>query len=306
MVRKTVVFFLVLSLYVGFCGKSRTGVEQLFPEPGFEEGWDWLGVPERYGPENLFEYIDGEAELYLKYGFQELATLTYSWESAEDTFFVVDVYEMGTPLNAFGLYSNYRYPGYEYEEIGTEGFVSDYGVKFYQGRYVVELRAGDTSERCRRAVRRAARQISERIGGTLDPPQALAFLPSEGQVDKTLRYIADVMLNQEFLPGGLEARYRIDGEEVMGFVVLFQTAEEAREGYRQLRAYFEDEGRTVLPMDALGPDVFGVETPYHGHGLFALEGRFLAGVQDLSALNRGEGLMETLKDRLRERLTGEE
>src|SRR4030042_4975524 len=90
------------------CDPGLKGLDQLFPGPGFEKGWSWQGVPRHFTVQNLYEYIDGEAELYYAYGFRELATLTYFWKNPEDTFFTVNVYDMGDSLNAFGIYSNYR------------------------------------------------------------------------------------------------------------------------------------------------------------------------------------------------------
>ena len=51
------------------CEVPRKGLDQIFPGAGFEKGWSWHGSPKHYFPENLYDYINGEAELYLSYGF---------------------------------------------------------------------------------------------------------------------------------------------------------------------------------------------------------------------------------------------
>ncbi len=170
MFRKFSCLFFVLFGFALSCENPQKGLDQLFPGPGFEKGWSWFEMPTHYNPEDLYDYIDGEAELYLSYGFKELATLTYFWRSVDDTFLVVDIYDMGTSLNGFGLYSVYRHPEYKFEDIGTEAIVSDFGIKFYQGRYVVELKAGNDSEKTSHAVRVVAQKISERIGEPAEPP----------------------------------------------------------------------------------------------------------------------------------------
>ena len=107
--------FLVFSVLITACQKPE-GLEGLFPG-GNVSGWERVGSIDTYAPGTLFEYINGEAELYLKYDFVELATAIYE---REDPSIVVDMYDMGSELNAFGLYSNYRHPRYSFGPVGTE------------------------------------------------------------------------------------------------------------------------------------------------------------------------------------------
>lgn len=208
---------------------------------------------------------------------------------------------MGTALNAFGLYSNYRHPRYRYEKIGTEAIVSDFGIRFFRGQYVVDIKAGDSSERTNEGIHNAAQRISERIEAPAEFPEILTLLPSEGRVERTLRYVAQEMLNQSFLPGGMEARYRVDGEEVAGFVVLFDSHEVARNGFEALREFFKKSDDEFVFIDLGEANGFGVKTSYHGYVLVTLEGRFLAGVQDLSSPKKGIGLLLSITNRLLEK-----
>ena len=52
-------------------------IESLLPGPGFADGWAIDGKAKQYTEENLYVYINGEAELYLPYGFQVLASALY-------------------------------------------------------------------------------------------------------------------------------------------------------------------------------------------------------------------------------------
>ena len=298
MFRKLSLIGLALLICVSACEKSQTGLDRLFPGPGFEKGWSWDGMPKHYTPDNLYEYINGEAELYLTYGFRELATLTYFWGSADETSFVVDIYDMGSSLNGFGLFSNYRQPGYHYESIGTEAIVSDYGLRFFRGRYVVEIKTGDISDRLNKAVRTVAERISERIPDPSDLPPLLSRLPAEGQIDKTLRYLPKEMLNQGFLPGGLEARYLTGEEEVAGFVVIFETPEEAKNGVNRLRTFYQDMNASFVASPDVSGDGFGVRSSYHGYVLVSQTGRYMAGVQDLSSPEKGRSLLSRIVDGL--------
>ncbi len=297
MLLKNLYYLLVLMTLLS-CDSAQTGLDQFFPGPGFEKGWSWEGKPRHYVPEDLYNYINGEAELYHSYGFVECATLTYFWGSPDDTSFVVDIYDMGIPINAFGLYSIYRHPGYQYEAIGAEAVVSAFGIKYYQGSYVIELKAGDSSEKTQQAMQTVARRVSERIPDPAEPPELINLLPLEDQVDKTLRYTANEMLNQAFLPAGLEATYRIGDEEVMGFVVLFDDTEKARTGLMDLRFFYEESGDQFVADSQINQEGFVVKTRYHGYVVVSLMSRYLAGIQDLSSPEGGTDLLRRIGNNL--------
>jgi len=78
-----------------------------------EVGSAWRSEPKLFDRRTLFELIDGEAELFFTYAFERVASASYSFEikSNEGTAassVEVRLYDMTTPLNAFGIFSNYR------------------------------------------------------------------------------------------------------------------------------------------------------------------------------------------------------
>src|SRR5512139_1591285 len=102
-----------------------------------------VGEPVFYG-ENLFEYIDGGAEVYHHYQFAGLVHQKYRVGEVELT---VDIYDMGGAVNAFGIYSVERAPGYNYVPIGAEGYLNDLVLNFLQGPCYVKLLAAGKSAR---------------------------------------------------------------------------------------------------------------------------------------------------------------
>ena len=297
MTRRIALLCICLMLTSVTCPFRKKGLDSLFPSPGFEKGWEWEGKPKHYTPQNLYEIIDGEAELYISYGFKELASLLYYRGSAEDTFFVVDIYDMGSALNAFGLYSGFRHPDYRFENIGTEGFVSDYGIKFYKGNYLVDIKVGEFSEKCRRAAWIATGTIAKRIREPGRALELIDLLPAENQVPRTLRYIQKEMLNQGFLPGGIEARFTIEGGEVTGFVVVFDSVTAAMRGFNELKAFYAVSGG-LLNVRMPGEFSFSAKTPYRGNTLVFLSGKTIAGVLDLAEISKGKDIVNSIYSHL--------
>lgn len=68
------------------------------PVPG---GWTAVDQEYRYGREDLWEYINGAAELFLTYRFRDLVVADFE---QGDGALTISLYDMGSPLDAFGIY----------------------------------------------------------------------------------------------------------------------------------------------------------------------------------------------------------
>ena len=71
-----------------------------FPQDGFVSGWKQAREL-KFSANNLYGYIDGGAELFLEFGFDELLIRRYQKGEAEIS---AEVYVMENPLTALGIY----------------------------------------------------------------------------------------------------------------------------------------------------------------------------------------------------------
>jgi len=76
---------------------------ELFPSI---KGWELSENIDTYSPETLYDAINGAADSYLRYDFRELKVGEYSLD--DGTYLVVEIYQHGSPINAFGIYSQER------------------------------------------------------------------------------------------------------------------------------------------------------------------------------------------------------
>ncbi|GEM_PF-5485205 len=68
----------------GGAGRGPEGeVVEVLPAEGFAPGWSCSGQPEVVGPEELYQRIDGGAEVFLQEGFRRLVVATYTGGSSE-------------------------------------------------------------------------------------------------------------------------------------------------------------------------------------------------------------------------------
>jgi hypothetical protein len=118
------IWFLLAILVTLGCAKKEAGpakMEKLLP---IVSDWQLAEEPKMYTPDNLYDYIDGNCELYFSYGFKSLVSASYKNDKAPEQTVTVDIYDMGTSLGAFGVYSSQSHPDYSFQAMGCEAIVS--------------------------------------------------------------------------------------------------------------------------------------------------------------------------------------
>ena len=90
-----------------------------------------------YDRKTIFDFIDGEADIFLEYGFENL--MASEVESEESGKLAVDIYAMSAPLDALGIFSVRNFdgdragaPGVEYCRVGSS-------IEFWRGRFFVRV-----------------------------------------------------------------------------------------------------------------------------------------------------------------------
>jgi hypothetical protein len=199
------------------------------------------GDAARFYSSDLYRYMDGGADIYLKYGLVALAHREYKRAGVEMT---VDVFDMGGTLQAFGMYSAERSPEYHFIDIGAEGYSSESTFNFLQGRYYVRLSAfGDGASP---ALDSFARTISRSIGGDRKLPALLDMLPRENRMARSEKYVVGAPAGHDFLSPALTASYRFDGKATTLVISLAADAREANQRVEKLRQYYSQSGGEAI------------------------------------------------------------
>ncbi|GAB4381146.1 MAG: hypothetical protein Kow0042_31570 [Calditrichia bacterium] len=179
--------FIILS-FIGIFTVGHTAEEAMInfsdilsPEVN---GWRVAREDRLYDRKNLYDYIDGGAELYFSYGFQQLFTRIYSRPEQPDI--IVDIFHMGSSPNAYGIFSHSR----ETEDtLFGQGSQYTAGLlMFWKDCYFVSLLASPETGESRKALFEIARQIEAAIPRTGPLPEILDFLPKSFLLPETIRY----------------------------------------------------------------------------------------------------------------------
>jgi hypothetical protein len=150
--------------------------------------------PSFYKPDSLYQYIDGGADVYLLYDFQLLLHQDFKAGAADMT---ADVYDMGKPEDAFGIYSAERSAKYNNIPVGAEGYHSKGVLNFFQDHYYVKLSGSGASVDAQ--LDQLARTLSTRIAGSRTAPPLLVKLPQLHRVKHSEQYIRKDPLGHAFL-----------------------------------------------------------------------------------------------------------
>jgi hypothetical protein len=213
---------LLLAIAVPPAGAADSGD----PVPGgltAKGEWKLLEPVRTFGPDNLYEEIDGEAELVLPYGMERLTVAVLGATARPGTEVRLELYRMASPRDAYGIWSQYRYPDQEVLRIPpSEAIVSDASADFFRGETFVRIRSkpGDGS---RNDVVRISREIVALLSGSGAPPEEASALDGvPGRVSGTILYQKRAMLGYECLAPGFEAKFTTDA--VSGHYLLLPPA----------------------------------------------------------------------------------
>ncbi|NLI75546.1 MAG: hypothetical protein GX442_03785 [Candidatus Riflebacteria bacterium] len=245
--RPIVLLFAVATILAGWsapAGGGEAGPDAGFlPTAGFAPGWVADGAVETFDRDTLYEHINGEAELYLPYGFERLTAAYFKPADGPKTGLGVDLYRMGSPLDAFGIFSNYRSPEGEEAGIGAGSEISDYHLLFWQDRFFVRLSASG-GQPGRPVLRAAAEAVAKALPGPATTPAELDLLAIPERTPRSEKFVATSLLGYSFFPRGLTADATLDGRPVRLFVVVTPSAASAGAA---LDAYVSELARAGSP-----------------------------------------------------------
>ena len=224
-------------------------------------GWTRQGPARAYEASNLFEYMDGNAEGYLLYGF--VAMHGVNCVNGGDSI-LIDVSEFADADSAYGMYSANRDLRLPAEKLGAGGQVTPRRVIFTKDRFYAELAASPDKDHTP-ALRAFSAALEIMLPGSTAVPAALAWFPADGQ--KSARLVPESVLGLRLLKRGYVAEYEFG----KAFVVQESSPEAAAAVMEKLRARFGVSGDPLQLTDR-----------YLGRLCFMRKGSYIVGYANVA------------------------
>jgi hypothetical protein len=298
--RKLIILSILTAIFVWFEASSwAVPLESLMLKKDLPDGWALIDGPQTYTEKTLFKHIDGQAELYLKYGFQKSIFAIYQNRKNPKNQIELDIYDMENVLQAFGVFSRFRNedrPG----GFGLDSYLDDHSALFYKGKYFVLIYATESSPS---ALKQWATKIASKIVDPSLPPREISYFPKNRLKPGSIQYFPEGLLGRQFLKRGFQGIYiekekvnveaedknkkdtedetkaKTENKEFKLFLAIYKDSQEAMSA---LKAYKEDLSKkgnvfsgSIIEFKALA--VRG-EDPYQGKVFVLQKGFYLLGV----------------------------
>jgi hypothetical protein len=242
-----------------------------FPEMA---GWKQSGEIQIYSPENLYDYINGGADLYLKYDFQELKVADYvNHQKASVT---IEVYRHKTPVHAFGIYSQERLADANDLEIGAQGYSEKGVLNFLAADCYVKMSSVDVGPEEQAVLLAFAKKIVDNLGGKGSLPPILSSFPREGQKKNSEKFISREFLGYAFFHSAFTADYELSSKKFKLFVIEGTDQKDCR---NMIQEYLK---HTANLQTKVEEGRFQLKDPYHGGMDFYWKGNYIWGALDLA------------------------
>lgn len=215
-------YTILIGIFLLAASSQITAQELSLPElQGFRKS---TGYPV-YTPDNLWDFIDGAAETYLSYNFEDLHVADYT---KGRNVIRLEIYKHKDNTQAFGIYSSERSPTFRFVNIGTQGYKADGAINFLKGRYYVKIRTYSRSEKVILLMETLALKVADMLQGESVFPKILTEFPDIGKKRNEETYIRESVLGHEFLQDAFKAIYEAGEMSFSIFLIEKSSPEESR------------------------------------------------------------------------------
>ncbi|MCK9460391.1 MAG: hypothetical protein M0R80_12200 [Proteobacteria bacterium] len=245
--------------------------EKLVREIG---SWKLAAAPRYFGPENLYDLINGGAEVYVQFGLAAMVAAEYRDPAKPGLAVTAEIYDMGTPRGAFGRAARFlegrRDPSGAGEGLpaafAARGMMGDGDLVVWQDKYLVHLTLLDESPQATpegmaavgaEHLPRIAESLLARIGGETALPADLALFPTEDRIARSETWQPARLLDIDGLGSGYTVRYAEGGSAWIAFATEELPIPEAAEApWKAVKSAMADGRRVALKV--AGTRVVGI------------------------------------------------
>ncbi|UCC68720.1 MAG: hypothetical protein JSV79_01955, partial [Armatimonadota bacterium] len=156
---------------------------------------------------------------------------------------------------------------------GTQGYLSESLIAFWQDSYYVKVMLIEGKEAA--AARALAKAVAEKLPRLAEMPVELRFIPAEGRIADSERYVKTGALGHKFLVEVVSADYKVGEATATLHVADLGTPEKAGAGWSKLREFQKRAGGGPKTVSGVGEEAFAARDSYYDDMIAARQGRFV-------------------------------
>lgn len=284
-----IVIFFLISL-TSFCNE-KDDLTKFFP---IIENMTKKDEPRIFIPENLFDYINGAADLYLSYDFKKLAVLFY--EVPDEQSLSIEIYQHSNSDCAFGVYSRMRPQEGNFSQIGAQGYYEDGKLNFFKDKYFV-IMSGFNLEDTESLMKEAAQNIAQLLPGESSLPSILNKFPEKGKVANSEEFFNKDFMGYPFLKRAFTADYEITEDKSHSFTIFIIKGKDEQDAKYMLQSYLESTSNHIQETEE---GHHTIEDPYYGIVELTLNGKYLCGIYGLDNADIRAKYLKIIKDKFKD------
>ena len=209
---------------------------------------------------DLFNHINGGAEIFLEFGFENLTVCKYRNGSYS---LDLEVYKMQSPLAALGIYLGKTGKETPLKEISARNTANPYQIVLTSGQFFILINNFSGQIQFQPLLVNLSQKLTSQIDNAGSSPELLSYLPVENQVEGSqtifrgpfgLQSVYTFGKGDVLLLGGknfgISANYKTEDEKTISVLIIpYPDNETANQAYHHLvlnlDSYLEIIKRTV-------------------------------------------------------------
>ena len=234
--------WLIIALLLVQCG-GVGGLAEVLPGTDVLPGWTPVGEVQTFDTKNLYDLVNGQADAFFAYAFEQVAVQTYKNDQGESL--RLEVWRLGTPADAYGLFTTFR--------AGSPVLIGNGGdadpgrrLDFWQDQYFVRISAVSPLDDS--SLQGLAEEVAAALPVGGEPPPLVARLPKSGLLENSdLFFHQEISIQSYLWLGGQNllalspktdavlARYEVGGETGWLLLVAYPDQEMAAHALETLK-----------------------------------------------------------------------
>ena len=185
---------IIIYIFMASVIYSQSGNDPAKALPQSIGGWN-MTADRFFNNENLYDYIDGGAELFLSFGFSKVFNRNYTNDKNDEI--VVDIFYMNSSKDAYGAFLFTI--GKVDSKFGQQSQSSPGAVIFWKNNLYVSITSTRVTEEGNKIIVQLAELIDKAIPEKGTRPEIVKLLPGKNLDEESIRYFRHyVWLNSHF------------------------------------------------------------------------------------------------------------